>query len=224
MGSVEGHDEKVRPMAIESGYKVISVDYRLAPEFPFPAALNDCYEAVKWVAENTSELNGELTQLAVAGDSAGGNLAAAVTLMARDRKEFSISKQVLIYPVVDLDVTECRYPSLIENGKGLGIESDGMEETYRLYLQEKVSPNHPYVSPIKAEDFRNLPSALVITAEYDPLRDEGECYAEKLQKAGVYVETMRYDGAIHGFLRRFTDLEEYKDVYQLIGTFLNKSR
>ncbi|WP_404900439.1 alpha/beta hydrolase [Priestia filamentosa] len=222
MGSIEGHDEKVRPLTVESGYKVISVEYRLAPEYPFPSALNDCYTATKWVTENAVNLEGDLTRLAVGGDSAGGNLAAAVTLMARDRKEFSISKQVLIYPVMDLDVSEFRYPSLIENGKGYGLDSENMNQTYSYYLGDRGNPNHPYISPIKAKDFNDLPSALVITAEYDPLRDEGELYAAKLQQAGIHVETKRYVGAIHGFLRSFTHLDEYKNVYRFIGSFLNK--
>src|SRR3954451_1803195 len=173
-GNLESHDEVVRPICMESGYKVISVDYRLAPEHPFPAALEDCYNATKWATEHKDELKWDGKTLAVAGDSAGGNLAAAVSLMARNKKEFTITKQVLYYPSLDLDVSEFRYPSLVENGKGYFIESDQLAEYNSFYLLGNVDPNNPLVSPIREENLKNLPEALVITAEDDPMRDEGE--------------------------------------------------
>jgi acetyl esterase len=221
-GNVESHDEVVRPICMESGYKVISVDYRLAPEHPFPAALEDCYNATKWATEHKDELNWDGKNLAVAGDSAGGNLVAAVSLMARDKKEFTITKQVLYYPSLDLDVSEFRYSSLVENGKGYFVESDQLAEYNSFYLLGNVDTDHPLVSPIREKNLKNLPAALVITAEYDPMRDEGELFAENLKKSGVHVETKRYEGVTHGFLGKFTHLDEYKDIYQRTGAFLNE--
>ncbi|AKO92224.1 alpha/beta hydrolase [Priestia filamentosa] len=221
-GDLESYDEIVRPIAKESGYKVISVGYRLAPEHPFPSGLQDCYNVTKWATEHKEELNWDGENLAVAGDSAGGNLAAAISLMARVKKEFTITKQVLYYPALDLDASEFRYSSLIENAKGYGLESDQLAEYNAFYLGENANPNNPLVSPVKETNLENLPQALVITAEYDPLRDEGELFAENLRKSGVHVETKRYEGVVHGFLGKFTHLDEYRDIYQRTGAFLNK--
>lgn len=221
-GDLESYDEIVRPIARESGYKVISVGYRLAPEHPFPAGLQDCYNITKWATEHKEELNWDGENLAVAGDSAGGNLAASISLMSRVKREFTITKQVLYYPALDLDASEFRYLSLIENAKGYGLESDQLAEYNAFYLGENADPNDPLVSPVKETNLEDLPQALVITAEYDPLRDEGELFAENLRKSGVYVETKRYEGVVHGFLGKFTHLDEYRDIYQRTGAFLNK--
>lgn len=221
-GNLDSHDEVVRPICMESGYKVISVDYRLAPEHPYPAALEDCYNSTKWATEHKDELKWDGKNLAIAGDSAGGNLVAAVSLMVRDKKEFTITKQVLYYPSLDLDVSEFRYPSLVENGKGYFVESDQLAEYNSFYLLGNVDTDNPFVSPIREENLENLPAALVITAEYDPMRDEGELFAENLKESGVHVETKRYEGVTHGFLGKFTHLDEYKDIYQRTGTFLNE--
>ena len=219
-GNLESHDEVVRPICMESGYKVISVDYRLAPEHPYPAALNDCYNVTKWATEHKDELKWDGQNLALAGDSSGGNLVAAVSLMARDKKEFTITKQVLFYPSLDLDFSEFRYPSLVENGKGYFVESDQLAELNGFYLLGDVDTDHPLVSPIREENLENLPEALIITAEYDPFRDEGELFAENLKKCSVHVETKRYEGVTHGFLGKFTHLDEYKDVYKRTANFL----
>jgi len=221
-GSIETVDEIVRPICIASGYKVISVGYRLAPEHPFPAAVMDCYNATKWVAEHTEELKGDGINLAVCGDSAGGNLSAAVTLLARKNKDFSITKQVLFYPSLDLDVSEFRYPSLFEKGEGFGLQSASLAGYYVHYLKGDADPNDPLASPVKEKDLSGLPPALIITAENDPLRDEGEFYAKKLKDAGVYVELRRMEGTIHGFLGKFTHLPEYRNVYDYVGEFLKK--
>ncbi|WP_404900440.1 alpha/beta hydrolase [Priestia filamentosa] len=217
-GNLETHDVNCRQIAIESGYKVIAVDYRLAPKHPFPAAPNDCYAATKWVVEHARELKGNLNQIAVGGPSAGGNLAAAVTLMARDRREFAISKQVLIYPATDSAENEASYLSLKEYAHGYGMSLHAQNP----YLKEQGDANHPYASPIKAKDLRGLPPALVLTAECDPLRDEGEEYAVRLLKAGVPVECKRFNGTIHGFMYHFSDLDDYKEGFRLVGLFLKK--
>ncbi|WP_026566578.1 alpha/beta hydrolase [Bacillus sp. UNC41MFS5] len=220
-GNLESHDEIVRPICMESGYKVISVGYRLAPEHPFPAPLDDCYNVTKWAAEHKEELKWDGQNLALAGDSAGGNLVAAVSLMARDKKEFAITKQVLYYPSLDLDVSEFRYLSQVENGKGYFVESDQLAEYNSFYLIGDVDTGNPLVSPIREENLESLSAALVITAEFDPMRDEGELFAENLKKCGVDVVTKRYEGATHGFLGKFTHLDEYKDVYKRTADFLN---
>jgi acetyl esterase len=220
-GNLESHDEVIRPICKESGFKVISVGYRLAPEHPYPAALVDCYEVTRWAAQHKDELKWDGKNLAVAGDSSGGNLVAAVSLMARDKKEFTITKQVLFYPSLDLDFSEFRYPSLVENGKGYFVESDQLAEINSFYLLGNVDTDNPLVSPIREENLENLPEAFVITAEYDPFRDEGELFAEKLKKCGVHAELKRYEGATHGFLGKFTHLDEYKDVYKITAEFLN---
>ena len=221
-GNLESHDEVVRPICKESGYKVISIDYRLAPEHPYPAALVDCYSVTKWATEHKDELKWDGQNLAIAGDSSGGNLVAAVSLMAREKNEFTITKQVLLYPSLDLDFSEFRYPSLVENGTGYFVESAQLAELNSFYLLGGVDTDNPLVSPIREENLENLPEAFVITTEYDPFRDEGEIFAENLKRSGVPVETKRYEGVTHGFLGKFTHLDEYKDVYKRTADFLNK--
>jgi len=221
-GNLEAHDEIVRPICKESGYKVISVGYRLAPEHPFPTPLNDCYNVTKWVTEHWEELKWDGENLALAGDSAGGNLVAAVSLLAREKKEFTVTKQILFYPSLDLDLSELRYPSLTENGKGYFVETDALPEFNSFYLIGDVDTDNPLVSPIRENNLENLPEALVITAEYDPMRDEGELFAQNLKQSGVPVEIKRYEGVTHGFLGKWTHLEEYKGVYEFAGNFLKK--
>ena len=221
-GTLESHDEVARPLCMESGYKVISVGYRLAPEHPYPAALEDCYHVTKWASEHKKELHWDGENLALAGDSSGGNLVAAVSLMTREKQEFKITKQVLFYPSLDLDFSEFRYPSLVENGKGYFVESAQLAELNSFYLIGDADTDNPLVSPIREKNLENLAPTLIITAEYDPFRDEGELFAANLKKSGVPVETKRYEGATHGFLGKFTHLEEYKDIYSFTGEFLNR--
>ena len=154
----------VRPICKESGYKVVSVGFRLAPEHPFPAALVDCYNVTKWVTEHKDELQWDGQNLALAGDSSGGNLVAAVSLMAREKNEFTITKQVLLYPSLDLDFSEFRYPSLAENGTGYFVESAQLAELNSFYLLGGVDTDNPLVSPIREENLENLPAAFVITS------------------------------------------------------------
>lgn len=222
-GNLESHDEVIRPICMESGHKVVSVGFRLAPEHPFPAALNDCYNVTKWVTEYKDELQWDGQNLALAGDSSGGNLVAAVSLMAREKKEFTITKQVLLYPSLDLDFSKFRYASLMENGIGYFVESAQLAELNGFYLLGGVDTDDPLVSPIREENLEDLPKALIITAEYDPFRDEGELFAENLKKSGVPVELKRYEGVTHGFLGKWTHLDEYKGAYKLIGNFLSST-
>jgi acetyl esterase len=195
IGSVDGSDNLCRALANQTPCIVVSVEYRLAPEAKFPAGPEDCYAATRWVAEHGAELGGDPARLAVSGDSAGGNLAAAVALMARDRGGPKISYQLLIYPVTDVNLDT---PSYLEKGEGYGLMRDGMAYFWDLYLEKAEDGANPIASVLRA-DLTGLPPALVITAEYDPLCSEGDAYAEKLQAAGVQVEHVSYPGQIHGF-------------------------
>jgi len=189
MGSLETHDLTCRNVVRATGYKVISVDYRLAPEHVFPAAPDDCYAATQWAAAHAQELQIDVLRIAVGGDSAGGNLAAAVALMARDRGGPQLFKQVLVYPVIDFfsHAQATPYESYRQNAEGYMLTSQAMEDFWSLYLAHEQDRTNPYASPIRADSLNNLPPTLVLTAEYDPLRDEGELYAQHLKAAGVAV-------------------------------------
>jgi acetyl esterase len=195
--SVETHDGLARRLANATGAVVVSVEYRLAPEVRCPDSAEDCYAATTWAHEHAAELGADPDRLIVAGDSAGGNLAAVVALMARERGGPPITRQVLVYPVID---AACDAPSYTENAEGYFLEADGMRWFWDHYLGPDVDGAHHHASPIRAEDHSGLPAAIVITAEFDPLRDEGEAYAEALEAAGVPVVMQRYDGMIHGFV------------------------
>lgn len=196
IGDVETVDTLCRNIAHESESVVASVNYRLAPEHKFPVPVEDCYAAVQWVAQHAHELNGDASRLAVGGDSAGGNLAAVVSLLAKERKGHAIAYQVLVYPVTQVGLETASYR---ENGEGYFLTADSMNWFFQQYLNAEEEKADVRVSPLLAEDLRGLPPALVITAEYDPLRDEGERYADRLKQADVPVELTRYDGMIHGF-------------------------
>lgn len=196
IGDLDGSDNNCRLMAEQSGHVVVSVDYRLAPEAKFPAASDDCYTATKWVAENAASLGIDPTRIAVGGDSAGGHLAAVVSLMARDQGGPSVAFQLLIYPVTDYRFDTGSYQA---NANGYLLSKDMMVAFWDHYLNSPADADNPIASPLRAKDLSNLPPALVITAEFDPLRDEGEAYALRLKEAGNRVELTRYDGMIHGF-------------------------
>jgi acetyl esterase len=195
--SVETHDGLARRLANATGAVVVSVEYRLAPEVRCPDSAEDCYAATTWAHEHAAELGADPDRLIVVGDSAGGNLAAVVALMARERGGPPITRQVLVYPVID---AACDAPSYTENAEGYFLEADGMRWFWDHYLGPDADGAHHHASPIRAEDHSGLPAAIVLTAEFDPLRDEGEAYAAALEAAGVPVVMQRYDGMIHGFV------------------------
>ena len=195
IGDIDTHAAACHRLAAGVPAVVVSVDYRLAPEHPFPAAVDDCEAATKWVCSHAAELGGDPARLAVAGDSAGGNLSAVVARRARDAGRPPIAFQVLVYPCTDMTRS---MPSHAENGTGYFLESDAMTWFLGNYMRD-ADPRHPDASPFFVEDLSGLPPALVVTAEFDPLRDEGEAYADRLRAAGVAVTTSRYDGMIHGF-------------------------
>ncbi|MEQ1889691.1 MAG: alpha/beta hydrolase [Alphaproteobacteria bacterium] len=196
IGDLETHEGACRLLANDSGCKVVSVEYRLAPEHMFPAGPDDCYAAVKWVAENAARIGIDPKRIAVGGDSAGGNLSAAVCLMARDQGGPAIAFQLLIYPATDMAL---QTPARKENAVGYFLEEKTMKYFYDLYVPKGTDENNPYLSPLRAKSLAGLPSAYVITAQYDVLRDEGRMYAEKLQAAGVKVKLVNYETMIHGF-------------------------
>lgn len=213
LGDLEVIDPIMRRIVNHTSSIVVSVDYRLAPEYKFPIPAEDCYTATKWVAENIQKYNGDPNRLAVAGDSAGGNLAAVVPLMAKDRNGPKISLQILLYPVTDFDTTT---PSYIENGTGNYLETAAMHWFNAQYLNHEADKKNPYAAPLQARDLTGLPSALVITAEYDVLRDEGEAYADRLREAGVHVESKRFNGQIHGFFWMPTIMKDADIALDLI--------
>jgi acetyl esterase len=194
IGDLETHDNQARSVCRHGRSVVVSVDYRLAPEHPFPAAAEDAVAAARWAAAHLAELGGD-ARLAVAGDSAGGNLAAVVAQQLH-ADGTPVTAQFLIYPAVD---SAGEYPSRVENAKGYFLEQPTMDWFYGHYAGGWDDPADPRLSPLRAADLSGLAPALVVTAEFDPLRDEGEAYAEALRAAGVPVQQQRYDGMIHGF-------------------------
>jgi acetyl esterase len=202
--NLDTHDGTCRSLANGAGCMVVSVDYRLAPEHRYPAAPEDCYAATQWVAKNGSELGIDVARLAIAGDSAGGNLTAVVALMARDRGGPALRFQLMIYPVTDFAFDT---PSYRENGEGYFL-TGGMMGWFRdQYLADPKHGLEGYAAPLRAQNLANLPPGLCITAEYDPLRDEGEAYAERLRKAGIDCRTTRYPGMFHGFFGMTAQLD-----------------
>ena len=196
LGSIETHEPQVRSMVNRTGLVYVSVEYRLAPEDPYPAAVEDCYAATCWVAANAAELGVDPTRLAVAGDSAGGNLAAVTTLVARDRGGPSIAFQLLVYPCCDMDPDA--WWSMAANADGPLLTRAVMQWFYDHYTGD-ADRTDPYMSPVHAASHAGLPPGLIVTAEYDPLCDEAEAYAAKLAAAGCDVTCKRYDGMFHGF-------------------------
>ncbi len=221
LGSLDTHDHVARALAKETGHKVISVGYRLAPEAAFPAGLDDCYGVVRWAAEQGTSLGWDGKNLAIAGDSSGGNFVAAVAAMAHDDGFDRITHQVLFYPSLDLDFDVDRYASLRENAEGFGLETAGLKPFNSFYLESGADPADPLVSPIKRDDLTGLPAALIITAEHDPLRDEGELYGQRLAEAGVVAAVSRYPGANHGFVQNFSWIPEFYRAFEEAGDFLN---
>jgi acetyl esterase len=198
VGDLETHDHMCRYLAGNANALVVAVDYRLAPEHKFPAAFDDACAAVRWLLSKSVELGVDATRVAVGGDSAGGNLAAAVALAMRDEGSVRLSLQLLIYPAVDFTADN---ESLRDNGKGYMLTRAAMEQFTDWYLPRRLACTDPHASPQLAPDHSGLPAALIQTAEFDPLRDEGITYAKSLRRAGVDVEHRHYEGMIHGFAR-----------------------
>jgi acetyl esterase len=217
-GSIVSSDPVCRALARHTPCIVVSVGYRLAPEHKFPAAPEDCYTATKWIASHAHEINADPQRIAVGGDSAGGNLTAAVTLMAQDRQGPALCFQIIIYG--ETDYYEPGTASYTTYANGYGLTRDDMIWFWQQYLAHKEDATHPYASPLRAADLSNLPPALIITAEYDPVRDETELYARRLQESGVPVQLSRYNGMIHGFFRMFALFDQSKSALTEVTTAL----
>lgn len=198
VGDLDTHDHVCRYLAVQGGCVVVAVDYRLAPEHKFPAAHEDCVQAVRWVASHADEIGADPAFIAVGGDSAGGNLAASVALALRDQRGPQLALQLLIYPAVDFTADT---PSMAENGEGYLLTRADIEKFAGWYLPDEAAREDWRASPALAAHHTDLPRAWIQTAEFDPLRDEGRMYAETLARHGVQVEYKCYDGMVHGFAR-----------------------
>jgi acetyl esterase len=205
VGTLDTHDSVCRELCGGASLVVMSVDYRLAPEHRFPAAVHDGLAATRWAAANAASLDADPGRVAVGGDSAGGNLAAAIALHCRDAGGPRLAAQLLVYPAVRMDGAVT--PSMIDNGVGYGLQRADMEWFCAHYLPSPEAGRDPLASPLLAASLANLPPALVQTCEFDPLRDEGEDYARALRAAGVDVTLTRYEGSIHAAWGLFTVLE-----------------
>jgi acetyl esterase len=220
MGGIATHDVIARKLSRASGAVVVSVDYRLAPEHPFPAAVDDAYAAVAWVSAHAAEIGGDPSHLAVAGDSAGGTLAAVACLLGRDRGGPSIAAQALVYPAMDQSRFDT--PSHRAFAEGYYL-TRGYLETFRgYYLPRPEDWSSPLASPILAPSLAGLPPAIVITAEFDPLRDEGEAYAARLRDAGVPALVKRYRGILHGFLAMDRIFPQADRALRLVGSEMKR--
>jgi len=197
-GSVDTHDGVCRKLSNKTNAIVISVNYRLAPENPFPAAVNDIYSVLQWTYKNAESINGDKKHIAIAGDSSGGNLSAAVSLMARDKSGPPITCEVLIYPPTNIYKLNSNSWSYFSKSINLSIQD--MQKYISLYVPRKADRQNPYASPLLAKNFSNLPDTLMIVAQIDPLHDEAIAYADKLKTAGTKVKINEYNGVPHGFI------------------------
>lgn len=217
IGDLDTHDVLCRELSNLAQIAVLSVDYRLAPENPFPAAADDCIEATQWIHHHASQLNIDADRISVGGDSAGGNLAAVVCIALREEKNFKPAFQLLIYPMTD---ARAQTPSMTSNGEGYLLTKEAVAYYHNHYM-----PNHAdrltwKASPLLAKDLSNLPPALVITAGYDPLRDEGLYYADKLSAAGVPTQYICFERQIHGFILMGRILDEANTAVKMCAQAL----
>lgn len=220
LGGLDSHDNLCRAVSNAARALVVSVDYRLAPEHPFPAAVDDAYAGLVWAHANARSLGGDPERLAVAGDSAGGNLAAVVAVLARDRRGPRISQQILIYPATDS--AHLTTESHRNFAQGYYLTKSYIEKFREMYVPDKGSWSDPRVSPLLTRELRGLPPALVITAQFDPLRDEGEAYAQRLRESGVGVRIRRFAGLIHGFLSMDRLFPQVQEAVELIAAEMKK--
>jgi acetyl esterase len=216
MGTIDAFDPLCRALANASGALIASIDYRLAPEHPFPAAPDDARAAVRWLAANAEELGADPARLGIAGDSAGGNIAAVTARRLRDEGGPPLRFQALIYPACDSALDT---PSYRENGSGFGLDPESVKRYWQLYL-DGADGRQPDASPLQAPDLAGLPPAFVLTVHHDVLRDEGESYARALEAAGVPVTLRRYDGAVHGFFRWLARAELARRAVAEVGAAL----
>lgn len=222
-GDIESYTGVCADLARNTGRRVLSVDYRLAPEHPFPCGLEDCYRAARELHLHGAAPETAADRIILMGDSAGGNLAAAVSLLAADRGEFRVGRQILLYPLTYNDHTEnSPFPSVRENGRDYLLTAKKIQDYQELYIRDRADLHSPYFAPLLSEHLEGQPKTLLITAEYDPLRDEGEAYGEKLRQYGNEVQAYRIRGALHGFFTFSSRLAQVRSCYGLITDFLRK--
>ena len=222
LGTLDSRDPICRTVADRAECVVVSVAYRLAPEHPFPAAVEDAYAATEWVAEHAAAFDGDADRVAVAGDSAGGNLAAAVSLAARDRDGPDLVHQALAYPV--LDHRDREYASRAENAEGYFLTAAGMDYFDGHYVDSWVHRENPYLSPLAAPSHADLPPATVVTCGFDPLRDEGVAYAAALADTGTAVQHRHYPGLIHGIASMVADPVDVPSGHEVLEAFADDLR
>ncbi|MEC4814926.1 MAG: alpha/beta hydrolase [Scytonema sp. PMC 1069.18] len=221
-GNFQTHDLMCRRIARDTGGLVVAVRYRLAPWFKYPTALEDCYDVFTWIVQHKTDLGTDIRQLMVMGDSAGGNLATSVCLMARDRGESgAIARQILIYPEIDGTMSQ---PSVERNANAPILTKSLMHFYVNYYTRNESDRLEPYFSPLLAKDLSNLPPALIITAEYDPLCDEGQAYAQRLREFGNQVQFTKYTGMIHGFLSFPPFCRGALPAFSEIATYVKKDK
>lgn len=220
-GNIDTYSHLCADIADVTGQTVMSVDYRLAPEFPFPAGLDDCSAAVRQILRFAEESGGDLSSYTLIGDSAGANLAAAVSLLAKDKGLRMCNRQILIYPATNSDFSEnTRFKSVLTNGEDYLLTRDKLLDYMDLYAPTAELKASPYVAPVLAPDLSGQPTTLIITAEYDPLRDEGEAYGDRLAEAGIPVAVYRIQDAVHGFFSPGTMSKFAQAAYQIMLNFL----
>lgn len=219
--SIDNYDRVCARMAQDTNHIVVSVGYRLAPEHRFPIGLEDCYAVAKALYTNEFILNVSPERITLIGDSAGGNLTAALSQMARDRGEFIAKRQVLIYPATNNDYSkDSKFASVHENGEDYLLTAGKMQDYLALYQNAPEDLENPYFAPILAENLENQPRTLILTAEFDPLRDEGEAYGERLKEAGNQVEMHRIKDALHGFFALGIKYYHVQESFEYIRAFL----
>ena len=219
--SIDNYERICARLANATGQYVVAVEYRLAPEDKFPAGLEDCYAVAKAVYSGDFMLNIRPENITLIGDSAGGNLCAALSLMARDRGEFMPNRQILIYPALNNCYTEeSPFESVKTNGTGYLLTAEKMEDYLKLYESCLEDRKNPYFAPILEKDLRNMPDTLILTAEFDPLRDEGEAFGERLKAAGNRVEVHRIAGAFHGYFALGIKFLHVQESFTYVNRFL----
>lgn len=222
LGNLDCYDNVCTRLANRVDCLVVSVDYRLAPEHPFPAAPADCYAAIEWAVKNAEQLGGDPDRVAVVGDSAGGNLAASVSLMARDRDGPDLVHQGLIYPAVNPGGLE-QPDSYRENAEGYFLELESVEWFYERYIETPIDERNPYAFPLQARDLSDLPPATIVSAGFDPLRDEDFAYEQRLAEAGVPVTHHHFEGMIHGFCSMTDELDTAEEGLGAIAEGLREA-
>lgn len=220
-GSIETYTKTCIDLVKQTGRTIISIDYRLAPENPYPNGFNDCYEIIKIIMKNLDKKGIKKEDVCLMGDSAGGNLVAAISIKSRRTKDFKIKKQILIYPAIQSDYSnKTKYKSVIENGKKYLLTQKQLQDYMILYIKNKKDLKSPYVSPIKAKFLFFQPNTLILTANNDPLRDEGKAYAKKLKIYFNKVEYYNIKGVMHGFINNPLEKKKKQEAYEKIIKFL----